>query len=59
MNHDQKSQLIGNVIGALRTVPRQIQLRQIGHFHKADPGYGSRVAEGLGIGIDEIIGRAP
>ena len=59
MSPDQKSQLIGNLMGVLKTVPRQIQLRQIGHFYKADPDYGSRVAEGLGIGIDEIIGRAP
>jgi catalase len=38
--------------------PRFIQVRQMDHFYKADPDYGSRVANGLGISIDEIIGKA-
>ena len=58
MNADQKSQLIGNLVGALKVVPRFIQVRQIGHFYKADADYGGRVAEGLGIKVDEIIGKA-
>lgn len=57
MNAGQKAQLIGNLVGALKPVPRFIQARQIGHFYKADPEYGSRVADGLGIKIDEIIGK--
>ncbi|BBP05979.1 catalase [Sulfuriferula plumbiphila] len=57
MNAGQKTQLIGNLVGALKPVPRFIQARQIGHFYKADPEYGSRVADGLGIKIDEIIGK--
>jgi catalase len=56
MNADQKSQLIANLVGALKTVPRVIQVRQTGHFYKADPDYGSNVAMGLGIAIDEIVG---
>lgn len=58
MNADQKSLLVGNLAGALKTVPRFVQLRQIGHFYKADPDYSGRVAESLGIKIDEIIGKA-
>jgi catalase len=58
MNADQKAQLIGNLAGALKTVPRYIQVRQIGHFFKADPDYGRFVAEGLGIKMHEIIGKA-
>ena len=57
MNADQKAQLIGNLVGALKPVPREIQVRQIGHFHKADPDYGTRVATGLGIPIEQIIGK--
>lgn len=56
MNADQKSQLIKNLVGALKTVPRVIQVRQTGHFYKADPDYGSNVASGLGIAIGEITG---
>lgn len=57
MNADQKSQLIGNLVGALKTVPRFIQVRQIGHFYQADPEYGNHVANRLGIDIDEIIDK--
>ena len=56
MNDEQKAQLIGNLVGALKPVPREIQVRQSAHFYKADPDYGRRVAQGLGIGIDEIGG---
>jgi catalase len=55
MSSDQKSQLIGNLVIPLKTVPRRIQLLQLGHFYMADPEYGSRVAAGLGIPIDEIL----
>ena len=46
------------MVGALKLVPKFIQERQIGHFYKADPDYGSRVAAGLGISMDEVIGKA-
>lgn len=58
MNDDQKAQLIGNLVDALKVVPRMIQVRQTVHFYKADPDYGSRVAQGLGIKIHEISGNA-
>jgi catalase len=58
MNADQKAQLIGNLVGAMKSVPLYIQARQIDHFFKADPDYGSRVAQGLGIGIDQVTGKA-
>ena len=51
MNADQKQQLIDNLVGAMKDVPRFIQERQVGHFFKADPEYGKRVAEGLELPI--------
>ena len=33
-------------------VGKQTQVRQLCHFFRADPNYGSLVAEGLGIAID-------
>jgi len=56
MSASQKDQLIGNLVGAMGSVPRFIQIRQIAHFYKADPEYGSRVAADLGLGIGEITG---
>ena len=58
MSADQKSQLIDNLVGALKYVPRIIQERQLGHFYKADPDYGAGVAKGLGIAVEAIVGEA-
>ena len=54
MNAGQKAQLIGNLVGALKPVPREIQLRQVRHFYQADPAYGEGVARGLGIDINSV-----
>ena len=56
MNPGQQKQLVSNLVDALAPVPRFIQVRQTGHFYKADVNYGSRVAAGLGISIDELNG---
>jgi catalase len=50
MTADQKRQLFDNIAAAMQGVPEAIQLRQIGHFAKADPAYGAGVAERLGLG---------
>jgi len=34
--------------------PKEIQERQIAHFTKADPAYGRRVAEGLGLKVNDL-----
>jgi catalase len=35
----------------MQAVPRDIQVRQIQHFLRADPAYGTAVARGLGIDL--------
>ena len=54
MSTDEKTRLIGNIVGSLRGVPHEIQVRQARHFYQADPVYGEGVAEGLGIVLNEI-----
>ena len=54
MSEDQKRQLIGNLVGAMQSVPKFIQVRQFKHFYQADPAYGTGVAIGLGVNIKEI-----
>ncbi len=54
MTADQKKQLSGNFAAAMKTVPKQIQLRQIRHFYLADPAYGERVANRQGIKLSEV-----
>ncbi|TCP21650.1 catalase [Scopulibacillus darangshiensis] len=49
LSEREKSRLISNIVGAMKPVKKEIQLRQIEHFRKADPEYGARVAEGLGV----------
>lgn len=58
MDEDARQRLIDNLVGAMKDVPHTIQVRQIGHFHKADSGYGERVAQGLGVRMDEVKSAA-
>jgi catalase len=44
-------------VGSLGAAPKRIQELQIQHFYKADPAYGSGVAQGLGLDINAIIGK--
>jgi catalase len=57
MDTGQKTRLIDNIVRSMKSVPKAIQLRQIGHFYKADPDYGASVAKGLGIAMQEVIAK--
>ncbi len=54
MTPQAKENLIGNIVGHLGAAQKRIQLRQTALFYKADPEYGSRVAEGLGLDLTEV-----
>jgi catalase len=54
MSAEEKARLVANLVGAMKGVPREIQVRQMGHFTKADPAYGEAVARGLGIDINSV-----
>ena len=49
LDQAQRSRLLDNIATAMQDVPEQIALRQIGHFHQADPAYGDGVTQRLGI----------
>ena len=49
MDQEAQARLIANIVAAMSDVPLEIQQRQVEHFTKADPDYGSGVAKGLGI----------
>ncbi|NMD69065.1 catalase [Bacillus sp. DNRA2] len=52
LSADERTRLVANIVAAMKPVEKdEIKLRQIGHFYKADPEYGKRVAEGLGLSI--------
>jgi catalase len=48
---DEQKRLIANIVGSMKSVPKAIQERQIGHFLKADPAYGRGIADGLGLKV--------
>lgn len=55
MDDAARARLIGNIAAAMRDVPKAIQLRQLGHFMKADKEYGSGIAQGLDIDPASIV----
>jgi catalase len=54
-----RQHLVENLVGSLQSVPKEIQLRQLYHFHKADDELGERVAHGLGLAVEEALRHAP
>jgi catalase len=53
MSAEVKARLISSIGEGMRSVPREIQVRQIVHSTKADAAYGAGVAEALGISREE------
>lgn len=56
MTGDEKERLVGNIADSLQHVSREIQLRQLCHFFRADPSYGMGVAGHLGIEMADLPG---
>jgi catalase len=54
MTDVDRDHLIGNIVGHLGGAKKEIQLRQTALFYKVHPDYGTRVAEGLGLDVDEV-----
>ncbi|WHY02958.1 catalase KatA [Neobacillus sp. DY30] len=56
MTEEERTRLIATIVGAMKPVERdEIKLRQIQHFFQADPEYGERVANGLGLAIPQEV----
>jgi catalase len=47
MSPEQQKELVENIAASLKKVPKAIQERMVGHFRRADPGYGNGVAAAL------------
>ena len=54
MTDQDRANLIGNILSHMSAAQKHIQLRQTALFFKADLDYGSRVAKGLGLDINEV-----
>jgi len=56
LSEEERARLVENIVGAMKPVElEEIKLRQIAHFYKADPEYGTRIAEGLGLAVPEAV----
>ena len=55
MPPDAQARLIDNLVTHMKPVSREIQLRQVQHFYRADPAYGQGVAAGLGIDVADAL----
>jgi len=49
----QRERLADAIAGVLKQARLEVQIRQIEHFTKADPDYGRRVTEKLGLAVPE------
>jgi catalase len=58
MTPEQQGRLCSNIARHMASVPRDIQLRQICHFFRADPAYGIGVARALNLDISEFMAAA-
>jgi catalase len=54
MTEGDRKNLVGNIVAHLGNAPVRIQRRQAAIFFKADPDYGRRVAEGLGLDPSDV-----
>jgi catalase len=54
MTDQDRKNLIKNIVSHLSSAQKRIQLRQTALFFKADPDYGSRVANGLRLDVNEV-----
>ena len=54
MTDQDRANLVKNIVGHLKGAQQRIQLRQTALFFKAEPEYGTRVAEGLGIDVKRV-----
>ncbi|MEX0778467.1 MAG: catalase [Balneolales bacterium] len=58
MTDDQKTRLVNNIVGHLGGVTKdEIKVRQICHFFRADVDFGTRIAKGLGINLEEVMSQ--
>ena len=54
MTDTDRAHLIDNIVSHLGGAVPRIQLRQTALFYCADPDYGTRVAQGLGLDVAEV-----
>ena len=52
---DEKDRTAKAIAGALGTARKEVQMRQLTHFFRADPDYGHRVAQAMNVEVTEDV----
>jgi len=52
-----RDRLATRIAGVLGQARKEVQLRQVGHFFRADEDYGRRVAKKLGLKVEEAMAQ--
>lgn len=58
MSDVDRDHLIDNIVDHLREAKKKIQLRQTALFYNVHPDYGTRVANGLGLNVEDVKRRS-
>jgi catalase len=58
MTEEDRNHLINNIVSHLKNADKRLQMRQTALFYKVEDDYGQRIAERLGLNINEVIGLA-
>ena len=54
LSEEDRNHLIHNIVLTMQQVPCRIQYRQTALFYLADPDYGTRVAQAIGLDIQKV-----
>jgi len=54
MTPEQRTRLISNIVGHLKNAKKEIQVRQVKNFLRADREYGTRIAQGLTLDVSSL-----
>lgn len=55
----ERGDLINNLATGLKQCPKHIQLRMVWHFWHCEEDYGTRVAQGIGVALEEALRLPP
>jgi catalase len=54
MSDYDRANLVKNIVAHMKNAQKRIQLRQTAVFYKANEDYGTKVAQGLGLDVNEV-----
>jgi catalase len=56
MSKEEQDRIVQTIVNEMTPVEKEeIKVRQIGHFYKADPDFGTRIAKGLGLEVPQEV----